>query len=144
MATAHETQKASALAEFLRWPSLPVLLISSTVAIGLAALLPLIQSSDATTTNGNIQRLEQRIADRQARLHEIELEVASLGSLNRVEGEAIERLGMRVPEEIHYITVDVPAPEEQRLPSRFLPERTEREESGSSVWDKLFGWFPLP
>lgn len=144
MATAHETQKTSALTEALRSPSLPVLLISSTVAIGLAALLPLLQSSDATTTNGNIQRLEQRIADRQARLHEIELEVASQNSLDRIEREAIERLGMRVPDETLYITVDGPAPEEQRLPSRFLPERAERQESGSSVWDKLFGWFPLP
>ena len=144
MATAHETQKVSAVADLLRSPSLPVLLIASTVAIGLAALLPLLQSSDATTTNGNNQRLEQKAADWQARLHEIELEIASLGSLNRIERGAMERLQMTVPEKIHYITVDVPVPEEQRLPNRFLPEQTERQESGSSLWDKLFGWFPLP
>src|SRR3990172_8810972 len=143
MATAHKTQKTSALGELLRSPSLPVLLIAAAVAIGLAALLSLVQSSDATSTNGNIQRLEQEKADWQARLHELELGGAGPGSLDRIEREAIQRLHMKAPEEMHYITVDVPAPEERRLPSRFLPPQTKPEESGSSAWDKLFGWFPL-
>lgn len=144
MATAPNSKEAAAPSELLRSPSLPLLLTAAALAIGLAALLPLIQSSSATTTNGNIQRLEQEKTDWQARLREIELEVAGLSSLNRIEQEAIERLGMVPPEEIRYITVPGPAPEAWRPPSRFLPAPTEQQESGSSLWDKAFGWVPLP
>ncbi len=144
MATAPHTEGASAPAELLRSPSLPILLTVAALAIGLAALLPLIQSSSATSTNGNIQRLDQAKTDWQARLREIELEVASLSSLNRIEQEARERLGMVPPEETRYITVPGPAPEAWRLPSRFLPAPIEQQESGSSLWDKAFGWVPLP
>ena len=145
MATAPKTEKASGLAELLRSPSLSVLLAASAMAIGLAALLPLVQSSDATSTNGNIQRLEQQKADWQARLHELELGVASLGSLDRIEREARERLKMTEPGETRYLTMDVPAPGERRLPSRFLPPQSaEQKRSASSIWEKLFGWLPLP
>ncbi len=144
MATAPNSKEAAAPSELLHSPSLPLLLTAAALAIGLAALLPLIQSSSATTTNGNIQRLEQEKTDWQARLREIELEVAGLSSLNRIEQEAIERLGMVPPEEIRYITVSGPAPEAWRPPSRFLPAPTEPLEPSSSLWDKAFGWVPLP
>ena len=144
MSTAHKTRKASAVGELLHSPSLPALLIVAAMVIGLAALLPLVQSSDATSINGNIQKLEQDKADWQARLHEIELDIASLGSLDRVERDATQRLHMKAPNSVQYITVDVAAPAEHKLPSRFLPPPPEPQQSGSSIWHKLFGWFPLP
>ena len=144
MATAPNTEGASAPAGILRAPSLPLLLTIAALAIGLAALLPLVQSSSATSTNGNIQRLEKEKTDWQARLREIELEVAGLSSLNRIEQEARTRLGMVQPEETTYITVPGPAPLTWRLPGRFLPVAIEQPEPGSSLWDKAFGWIPLP
>src|SRR3989337_4106338 len=111
MQTARKSQPGSAALELLRSPSLPVLLILCAVAIGVAALLPLVQSSDLTTTNGNIQRLERDSADWRARLHEMELDVASMSSLERVEKEARERPGMAPPAAIHYMNVDkAPSP----------------------------------
>lgn len=142
LATAHQGQEASGLGQLLRTPSLPLLLIVAALAVGLAALVPLIQSSLATTTNGNIQRLERERADWQARLHELELEVARLGSLDRIEQEAKSRLNMVPPEEVRYIIVDVPAPAERRLPSRFLPPEPEKEKASPSLWERLFGWLP--
>ena len=144
MATARKTHRGSAVGGLLHSPSVPALLILAAVVIGLAALLPLVQSSDATSINGNIQKLEQEKADWQARLHEMELEVAGLGSLDRVEREATQRLHMTAPQSVQYITVDVPAPAGHKLPSRFLPPQPEPRQSGSSIWHKLFGWFPLP
>ena len=144
MATVRKSQPASAALDLLRSPSLPVLLILCAVAIGVAALLPLVQSSDLTATNGNIQRLERDSADWRARLHEMELDVARMSSLERVEKEARERLSMAPPTETHYISVDEPPPQESRLPSRYLPPPVEEPRAGSSLWDKLFGWIPLP
>lgn len=143
MATVHK-HSPSAVAEALRSPSLPVLLTVCALVIGLAALVPLIQSSDATSTNAKIQQLEQERSDWQARVHELELDVAYLGSLDRIENEAKGRLKMVAPQEVHYLTVDVPAPAERRLPSRFLPPQPQKKESGSSLWDRLFGWLPSP
>ncbi len=144
MATAPKAHRESAVIQALLSPSLPVLLTLCAVAVGLAALIPLIQSSVATTTNSNVQRLEQERIDWEARLHELELEVATMGSLERIENEAVSRLHMTPPKETRYITVDVPAPEERRLPSRFLPPEPKLEEPGPSVWERLFGWLPVP
>ena len=144
MATAPKAHRESAFIQALRSPSLPVLLTLCAVAVGLAAFIPLIQSSVATTTNSNVQRLDQERIDWEARLHELELDVATMGSLDRIEREAIERLHMTPPQETRYTTVDVPAPEQRRLPSRFLPPEPAPEEPGSSIWEHLFGWLPLP
>ena len=144
MATVRKTARTSPLGQLVRSPSLPVLLTVCAVAIGLAALLPLVQSSGATSINGRIQLLQQEKADRQAQLHELELEVARLGSLDRIEKEAKERLHMTPPKETHYLSVDQPAPEERRLPSRFLSEEAPPEAPGSSLWGRLFGWLSLP
>jgi cell division protein FtsL len=117
-----------------------VVLIVATVIVGLAAMLPLVQSSGATSRAGNVQQLQDEKSGMQARLRELELEVAGLGSLNRIEHEARTRLQMEAPKETHYIGVDAPPPEEDKLPSRFLPPEPEEPPSDSSLVDDLFGW----
>ena len=134
----------SALTGVLHSPSLPIILILAAMIVGVAALLPLVQSSGATSTAGDIRALEQAKTDWRARVRALELEVAGLGSLNRIEQEATQRLKMTPPKETHFIRIDVPAPEPRRLPSRYLPRSAEPEESGSSVFETLFGWIPRP
>jgi hypothetical protein len=124
--------------------NLPVLLIVAAMAVGMAALLPLVQTSGATTTAGRIRELEQQRRDWQAQLHEQEVRVAELGSLDRVDKEARERLKMVPPTEIHYFRVDAAAPEPHKLPSRFSPEEPTYSEAGSSLWEDVAGWLPLP
>lgn len=136
--------RAASLGGLFHTTSLPVLITMAALVVGLAALLPLVQSSGATTTAGNIRLLEQQKADWQARIRELELEVASLGSLDRIEQEAMRRWKMTTPRETQYVTVDAPPPEQRRLPSRYLPPATDTQSRGSSLWDDLFGWLPLP
>ena len=124
MATAPRTQTRAVIAELVQSPTLPVLLILAAMVIGIAALLPLVQSSGATTTAGNIQALEQEKTSWQAQLRELETQVATLGSLNRIEAEARDRLGMEPPQVTHYITVDVPPP--QPLLAERAPEAAKR------------------
>lgn len=140
MATVRKQQRSAI--DFAHAGSLPVILILAALAVGFTALLPLVQSSGATSTAGDIERLQRERQDWQARLHELEVDVATLGSLARIEKEARLRLGMTRPEEVHYITVDAPPPEERKLPSRFLPSDSRPAEPGNSVWDTLFGWLP--
>ena len=136
-------QRSSAIPEVLQDSNIPVILILVTLVVGVAALLPLVQTSLATSTGGNVSRLEQLREDWQAQLHEQELRVAQLGSLDRIDGEARGRLKMVTPDSVKYLLVDAPAPAPIKLPSRYLTEETGPVES-ESLWEEFFGWVPLP
>ena len=132
------------LPELLRSPSMPTLLIIAALVIGAAALVPLVQSAIATSTNGNVHRLEQQRNDWQARSQELELEVATMAGLDRIEKRARDDLKMAEPKETRYITVDAAAPEARKLPSRYLPSETGEKQAGPSIWEQLLDWLPLP
>lgn len=138
MAAARRQQVADA--GVLRSPALPVLLILAAMAIGVTALLPLIQSSSATSTAGDVRTLEAERTDWRARLRALELEVAALGSLSRIEAEAAARFKMGPAKEQNYIAVDAPAPEPRKLPSRYLAEQTEQESDSASLIEDLVDW----
>jgi len=121
-------------------PNLPVVLTIAAVIVGFAAMLPLVQSSGATSRAGQVQQLQDEKNGMQARLRELELEVAGLGSLARIESEAKTRLQMELPKETHYIAVDAAPPEDDKLPSRYLPTQRPESPDDSSLADDLFGW----
>ncbi len=123
--------------------NIPVILILVTLVVGIAALLPLVQTSLATSTGGNVSRLEQLREDWQARLHEQEVSIARLGSLDRIESAAKVRLKMVAPDSVTYLRMDAPPPAPHKLPSRYLTEETRPAES-ESLWEEFFGWVPLP
>lgn len=125
--------------------SLPMVLTLAVMAIGLAGTLSLLPSSQATSTSYSMRQLETTRNDWRARTHELEAEIASLGSLERIEREARERLGMVPPTETIIITVDMPPPEKQIIPERFLPTTEEKpEEDQQSWWESLIDFLPLP
>ena len=134
-------QRSSAIP--LQDSNIPVILILVTLVVGIAALLPLVQTSLATSTGGNVSRLEQLREDWQAQLHEQELRVAQLGSLDRIDSEAQGRLKMVKPDSVKYLLVDAPAPAPNKLPSRYLTVEDGPVES-ESLWEEFFGWVPLP
>ena len=136
-------QRSSAIPEVLQDSNIPVILILVTLVVGVAALLPLVQTSLATSTGGNVSRLEQLREDWQAQLHEQEVRVAQLGSLDRIDSEAQGRLKMVTPDSVTYLLVDAPAPAPNKLPSRYLTEEDRPVES-ESLWEEFFGWVPLP
>ena len=123
--------------------SLPSLVTICLVVIGLAGLLPLIQSSNATSTSSSVLQLERARNDWQARLQELQADIATLGSLDRIEREARGRLGMVSPSETIYVVVDEPVPETQPVPLRFLPSKTEQPRHEDSWWESLLGKLPL-
>jgi cell division protein FtsL len=124
----------------LRSPALPVVLILAALAIGFTALLPLIQSSSATSTAGEVRALEAERTDQRARLRTLELEIAQLGSLSRIEQEAAARFKMGPPKVQNYIAVDAPAPEARKIPSRYLGEVTEKDSDSPSLFEDIADW----
>lgn len=137
MATARKQETAPGV---LRSPALPVLLTIAAVAIGVSALLPLIQSSSATSTAGEVRTLESERNDMRARLRGLELELAQMGSLSRIEHEAAARFKMGPAKQQHYIAVDAPALEPRKIPSRYLPEPAEPRADNSSLVEDVLDW----
>jgi cell division protein FtsB len=124
--------------------NVPVVILIATLIVGVAALLPLVQNSLATSTGGAISDLEREREDWQARLHEQEVAVAQLGSLDRIEEQAKNRLHMVEPEDVTYITVDAQAPAPHKLPSRYLPPDEGQSGGGSSLLHDIISWIPTP
>lgn len=124
---------------------MPVVLTIALVAIGLAALLPLLQKSEAVNTNYTIRQLERQRNDWEARIHELEAEVASLAALDRIDREARQRLNMEEPEDTVYLTVDVASPDSQPVPDRFRsPDKQESAKEDQSWWQSLLDLLPFP
>ena len=121
----------------LHSPALPVVLILAAMSIGLTALLPLIQSSSATSTAGDVRALEAERTDQRARLRALELEIAQLGSLSRIEQEAAARFKMGPPKVQNYIAVDAPAPEARKIPTRYLAEEPQKDSDSPSLFEDI-------
>lgn len=127
----------------LRRPS--GLLIAALAAVAVAALAQVVQSSDATTRGYEIQQLQRRQLELQAGVHQKEAEVAALASLDRIEREARTKLGMVPPQRRLDLQVSEPVPQEQLLPTRFLPPPSEPPPApaGRPWWRRILDRLPL-
>jgi len=123
--------------------SLRRVLLWAFAAAALVGLWQVIQISDATTSGININRLEEKRLNLQASVHELEAEVAALTSLDRVEREARGRLGMVPALEQLHVEVNVPAPEQQLIPRRFLDPETLSTEPAEPWWEPLLRLLPF-
>ena len=116
------------------------------VAIVIAALLQLLQRSEATDTSFAIQQMEEEKVELRAQVTQLEAEIAGLSSLSRIEREARDRLKLAPPVAQHSLRVNVPWPatDQQWLPTRFAPEeKPAMDEHGSSWWRDLVGLLPF-
>lgn len=87
--------------------------------------MPVVQTSNATSTGYQNRRLEARRADIQAAIYNTQTEIAQLGSLERIDQEARGRLGMVPADRSTIVTVQEPAPVQRQVPARYLPQTQE-------------------
>ena len=90
--------------------------------LGLAALLPVLQSSDATQAGASVRELERERAGLQAEVRLLASQVGELAALSRVEEAATQRLGLTPARPTTILSVDAPPPG-RLLPTRLLPRR---------------------
>lgn len=124
-------------------PGLRAMLIAAGLAVVGAGLLQVVQTSNVTSTGYHIQRLEEARLEWGARVHQLEAEVASLASLERVEREAQGRLGLVPAERRLYLDVNAPVPAQQLLPTRFAPAEQLEQSSNGSWWQDLLDLVPF-
>jgi cell division protein FtsL len=118
----------------------PVLLAVGAV-IAVVGLLQLMQTSRATTASFKIEQLEQQKLELETSVSQLEVDVAGLSSLSRVQQEA-QRLGLRPPAAREVVEVSVPGPtgDSTQIPARFLPKDEPKPAAGeqkSSPWHDL-------
>lgn len=118
-------------------------LLGAFLVVASLGLLQVAQTSSATTTGYNLQRLENERSATQAEVHQLEAEVAVLTSIDRIEREARGRLGMVPAGNTMTLEVLKQPPEQKLVPLRFLFESKAPEASTSSWWQKLLNLLPF-
>jgi hypothetical protein len=101
-------------------------------------------SSTFTYTGQKLQQLEGQKADLQARVYQLEADVAALASLDRTERIARERLGMVPARDGEFISVSVEAPGGALLPRPLLELQAPYESPAEPWWRELLARLPRP
>ena len=100
---------------------MPLLIVAAALVIVLS-LLRVVQTSQATTASFAMLTLQQEKLELDTSVKQLEAEVATLSSLERIEREAT-RLGLELPDRVSYVSVSEvwPATAGDLLPARFAP-----------------------
>ncbi len=110
------------------WPGLAI--------IAAAAVLPVLQSSDATATGAQLTQLEHARAARQAEVRVLASQVGELASLTRVDQVARARLHLTPAQPTTVLSVAEPPPV-RLVPERFLPRQAPETPPERSLWQRM-------
>jgi hypothetical protein len=91
-----------------------------------------------------MQRLEQEKAAKTADIHQLEKDVAALSSLDRIDRNARDRLGMVTARRFEYVTVNTEAPTVPLLPRPLVDSTPLPEPEPDPWWQSLIKALPLP
>ena len=106
------------------------------LALGVAALLPVLQSSDVTARAAALRDLERERATLNAEVRLLASQVGELAGLKRVEKVARERLGLTPAQPTTVLSVPEPPPG-RLLPARFFPVREQTVEMTLPWWQQV-------
>ena len=118
----------------------PLAVWVGVLGLAVAALLPVLQTSDATATAAEVRTLEHSRDRLQADVRLLASQVGELTAITRLERVARERLGLTPARPTVVLEVDQPPPG-RILPSRFLPRQaSETERRTLPWWQDLLEW----
>lgn len=117
--------------------------LSGVLVVGVSAMLPVLQSSTATSEGFKTQESQAQESKLQGEISVMEAEVSQLTSLTRIQRRATE-MGLGPSDNPVYVHVDEPGPAPAKIPSEYLPRTSRVSESPAPWWQSLIGWLPLP
>lgn len=120
---------------------MPLLIVAAALVIVLG-LVRIVQTSQATTAGFAMQTLQQEKLELETSVKQLEAEVATLSSLERIEREAT-RLGLELPSQVSYTSVNVawPGRAVDLLPARFAPVDGDAALAGEEGSPDDAGWW---
>ncbi len=116
--------------------------LAALAVVGIAALLPVLQNSTATTRGFDVQRLTAEGVQLRSDISFTESEVASLTSMARIKQRAAE-IGLVPGDTPYYISVTEPGPAPAKIPSEYLPGPVPSKDRPAPWWRSLFSWVAL-
>lgn len=116
--------------------------LGAIAVFGIGAMLPVLQNSSATTRGFEVQALQAQQAELNGQITEIEADVATLTSMQRISRRATE-IGLVPGSDPIYIEVDEPGPAPAKIPSEYLPEPVRPAEKLEPWWHSLVSWLSL-
>ena len=117
--------------------------LGGVLVVGVSAMLPVIQSSAATSEGFRTQASQSDEARLNAQISQLETDVAQLTSLPRIQRRATE-LGLAPAENPIYVRVDEPGPAPAKIPSEYLPAPAPKTDLPEPWWRSLINAVPLP
>lgn len=124
--------------------TLPLLIVLALLVMGSAGLWTLAQASDVTERGYRLREMEQARSEWQAKVQRLEIETASLASLERLQREAKQRLAMGPPQNTIYLAVSSQGIDSPHVPARFLLDLPIERPPQRSWWQVLRRLLPLP
>ncbi|MCA9823000.1 MAG: hypothetical protein KC482_01825 [Dehalococcoidia bacterium] len=118
-------------------------IVGGLLAAGIGAMLPVLETSVATTRGFDNQELTAERLELQGEIRQLEAELANFTSLQRIERRALN-LGLVPADDPIYVEISEPGPEPARIPAGLLPQATPETAEPESWWGSLIGWLPLP
>ncbi|MCC6383254.1 MAG: hypothetical protein IT304_12165 [Dehalococcoidia bacterium] len=116
--------------------------LAAVFVLGLGAMLPVLQNSTATSRGFDAQRLQLDQARVNGEIRELESEVASLTSLDRIQHRA-EEIGLGPGDPPVFVNVGEPGPAPAKIPSEYLPGPVPTTEEPDPWWRSLLSWVSL-
>lgn len=147
MAIANRTVSSARAAVWRPGVQIKSFLVAAAAVVVLVAVAQVVQTSRATTASFKIEQLQQQELELETSVSQLEVEVARLSSLARIQQEA-KRLGLGAPVSREIVEVSVPGPsgDSAQIPARLLPADeadTAAGEQTSTWWDDLLGYLPF-
>lgn len=116
--------------------------LAAAIALAIvAAALPVVQNSTATSEGFDLQAFQRQEAGLNAEIAALESDVARLTSYTRIERRAQE-IGMVPAQDPTYVDVNEPGPAPAKLPADYLPRATPLPDSPDPWWKPLVDWLP--
>jgi hypothetical protein len=110
--------------------------LGGVLIVGVSAMLPVLQSSLATSEGFKTQGSEAQEQQLRGQISELEANVAELTSLDRIQRRATE-LGLGPASNPIYVRVDEPGPAPAKIPAQYLPTGTPPAAQPESWWESL-------
>jgi cell division protein FtsL len=142
MASVARGAEQIAVAPFTQSVSLLLLAALTLIAVTATGLFQVMQTSRAATIGYELRTLEAQRASLGAEVRLLEVEIARRSRIEQIRVEAVERLGMVMPEETVRIAVTVPAPAVIPMPERYVTAVPEQEPPSAAWWERLLRRVP--
>ena len=126
----------------VRLPAFNGWVLAAIVIAGLAAMLPVLQNSTATSRGFDVQRLQNEQTRINGDIRLLEADVAQLTSLPRIQRRAAE-IGLGPAETPIYVTIDEPGPAPAKIPAEYLPGPAPKTDEPESWLHSLLKWVRL-